>query len=295
LRPHSACRTSTCAPVTTSIPCGSSNSCGPIPTSTSPRPVTEPWSLRERYGIEDASPFSYGTALSPFLNIYCEPPEYLTDAERQAFEPVAFFGSLPSPDTADADAGDGGPSPFGDAAGLKLYASFGTIAWRYYAREAIAALRAIAASVARRPHVSAIISLGGADIGAEARRALEAPNVCVASYVDQWRVLRHADAFVTHHGLNSTHEAVFHQVPMVSYPFFWDQPLLAQKCRHFGVAMPLTETLRGQVTEAGVDAILDDLARHPDPSRASLAEARRWELEVIAARGPVLGRIVDLA
>ena len=51
--------------------------------------------LRERHGVEDASPFSYVSGLSPFLNVYCEPPQYLTEAERQVFEPVAFFGSLP--------------------------------------------------------------------------------------------------------------------------------------------------------------------------------------------------------
>ena len=42
---------------------------------------------------------------------------------------------------------------------------------------------------------------------------------------------READLFVTHHGLNSTHEAIFNRVPMLSYPFFWDQPGLAAECR----------------------------------------------------------------
>ena len=51
--------------------------------------------LRERHGVDDASPFSYVSGLSPFLNVYCEPPQYLTETERQVFEPVAFFGSLP--------------------------------------------------------------------------------------------------------------------------------------------------------------------------------------------------------
>src|SRR5207248_2161599 len=46
-----------------------------------------------RLGIENASPFSYVDGLSPHLNVYCEPPQFLTEAERRVFEPVAFYGS----------------------------------------------------------------------------------------------------------------------------------------------------------------------------------------------------------
>ena len=56
--------------------------------------------------------------------------------------------------------------------------------------------------------------------------------------MDQWAVLGETDLFVTHHGLNSTHEAIFNRVPMLSYPFFWDQPGLAAKCQAFGIARP---------------------------------------------------------
>ena len=38
-----------------------------------------------------------------------------------------------------------------------------------------------------------------------------------------------ADAFVTHSGMNSTHEALFHKMSMVSYPIFADQPGLAAR------------------------------------------------------------------
>ena len=33
-------------------------------------------------------------ALSPFLNLYPEPEEFLDEADRAALEPLAFFGSL---------------------------------------------------------------------------------------------------------------------------------------------------------------------------------------------------------
>jgi len=54
--------------------------------------------LRESYSMADASPFSYVSSISPHLNIYCEPPEFLEEWERKAFEPIAFYGSIPFPD-----------------------------------------------------------------------------------------------------------------------------------------------------------------------------------------------------
>jgi UDP:flavonoid glycosyltransferase YjiC (YdhE family) len=42
--------------------------------------------LRDHYGIADASPFSYISSLSPYLNIYCEPPEFLEEDKRKTFE-----------------------------------------------------------------------------------------------------------------------------------------------------------------------------------------------------------------
>src|SRR5579884_2208948 len=47
--------------------------------------------LREHWGIADASPFSYVTGISPFLNLVCEPRAWLTEAERRVFEPAAYL------------------------------------------------------------------------------------------------------------------------------------------------------------------------------------------------------------
>lgn len=248
--------------------------------------------LRTRYGIADASPFSYVTALSPHLNVYCEPPQYLDDAERRPFEPIAFYGSLPSlEEPGDPPEGASGlADPFGNAK-VKVYASFGTVVWRYYAAEALRALGAISEALDAMPDVRAVISLGGADIDG---RALAKPNVTVARYVDQRRVLREADVYVTHHGLNSTHEAIFHRVPMISYPFFWDQPELARKCQRFGLAVPLEETPRGPVRREDVGAALARILADRERMRGSLAEAHDWERAVMANRSSVLRRIAAL-
>lgn len=249
--------------------------------------------LRERYGVDDASPFSYVSGLSPFLNVYCEPPQYLTEPERKAFEPVAFYGSLPSQEELDVPRKDHGASPFGGGE-LRVYASFGTVVWRYWPAEALAALHAVSAALAARPGARGLISLGGTDPGEEVIRALSRPNVSVEGWVDQWRVLEDADVFITHQGLNSTHEAVFNGVPMLSYPFFGDQPGLAVRCSELGLAIPLVDAPRRPLGGEAIDAGLDKLAASQDTMRAGLAEALEWERAVIANRPAVLERIAAL-
>ena len=142
--------------------------------------------------------------------------------------------------------------------------------------------------------LSAVISLGGARIEERALRTLARRNVSVAPYVNQWRVLQDSDLFVTHHGLNSTHEAVFHLVPMISYPFFWDQPALAEKCREFGLAIPLADSPRGRVREEDVRAALAGFFKTRDSQRARLTEARGWELRVLERRGTMMRQITEL-
>jgi UDP:flavonoid glycosyltransferase YjiC (YdhE family) len=250
--------------------------------------------LQARFGMPEASPFSYVSALSRHLNIYCEPPAFLDEADRRVFEPIAFYGSLPS--LGDLERGHGGGSCFRSGSGreLKVYISFGTVVWRYYAAEALRALATLAGSFARMGNVRAVISLGGTELGREACAALAKPNVSVKSYVDQWRVLRKTDVFVTHHGLNSTHEAIFHRVPMIGYPFFWDQPALAEKCQRFGLATPLTDSLRGEVRDEDVHAALTRLSTNMGSMQAALSAAREWERAVMVTRESVFRQIIDL-
>jgi MGT family glycosyltransferase len=245
--------------------------------------------LRERYGLPDASPYAFAEGLSPFLNVSCEPAGWLTEAERQAFEPVAFLGCL-SP----------GPEPGAKprlpwaAAELKLYVSLGTVVWRYWPAECLAATQEIVAALGAMPKVGAIVSLGAAAKGAESIRAAAGPNVSVVEYVDQWEVLGEADAFLTHHGLRSTHEAIFNRVPMVSYPVFWDQPALAERSRQLGLAVPLTDAVRGRPRPGDLQAALSELAERQEAVAASLEAARDWELEAIDGRDAVVARLVDL-
>lgn len=246
--------------------------------------------LRERHGIPDASPFSYVTALSPDLNLCCEPPQFLREADRAPFEPLAFFGSLSA---ADVDSPPDGPSPFGAAAGARVYVSFGTVIWSYYEVAALGALTAIVDAVASLSDTIALVSLGGRERAAHVAR-LTRPSVRVEPYIDQRRALGEATLFVTHHGLNSTHEAVLHQVPMLSYPFFGDQPAMATRCQELGLALPLAATPRAAITADGVRAALADIAAQRPLLAARLAAARGWELATIRDRPRVIARILAL-
>jgi UDP:flavonoid glycosyltransferase YjiC (YdhE family) len=249
--------------------------------------------LRERHGERDASPYAYVAGTSPWLNVVAEPPEFLTADERRTFEPIAFFGSLP--DAVDAQPAAGSGSAWTAGAAPRIYVSLGTTAWRSYAPAVLAALQAIADAVASRPRASALLSLGGARLAAGDVARLARPNVRVEQFVDQRAVLREADVFVTHHGLNSTHESVWQRVPMVSYPLFWDQPDLAARCQALGLAVPLGTGPRAPVTPADVLAALDRVERERGALAARLTVARDWELAVMARRGEVLERMLCLA
>jgi MGT family glycosyltransferase len=245
--------------------------------------------LRSQYGLHDASPFYYVQALSPFLNLYCEPPEFLAAEDHAAFEPVEFFGALPFSAKDAIPAVDS--TPCRDRP--NVYVSFGTGVFRYFESVAVEALAAISRSLADE-EVRLVISLGGFRLEGSARQALEQRNTVVTDYVDQWRALQETDVFITHHGVNSTHESIFWRVPMISYPFFGDQPALARRCQELGLALPLTESPRQSVDPDKLRAAVARLIDERTANAARLDEARSWELRMMANREAVLDRVLAL-
>ena len=251
--------------------------------------------LRDSYGMVDASPFCYLSSMSPLLNVYCEPPEFLDEEERRPFAPIAFFGSI-------ASAEDLGWSRERRAVRRRedigrsctVYIAFGTVIWRTWQDETLRLLDTMATELCRSGNVRTVIGLGGASVDPAAMAALSRPGVVVESFVDQWQMLQRADVFITHQGLNSTHEAIFHETPMISHPFFWDQPALAAKCQRFGVALPLVSRPRGRVEAGDVRIAMDAIVNRHDAMHDALARAREWELAVIEQRPAVLKQIVDL-
>jgi MGT family glycosyltransferase len=245
--------------------------------------------LRERHGMPGASPFSYVEALSPSLNLYCEPREFLAAEDRAALEPLAFFGSL-APNLQSRAAAVFPPT----RRGLRIYVSFGTVIWWYFAARAVAVLDAISRACAGLD-VDVVIALGGHSLDAATRTALARPNVAIVDFADQWTALAEADLFVTHHGLNSTHEAIFHRVPMLSYPFFGDQPALAQRCQDLGLALPLVDAPGATVEPSDVRCAIEQIVAQRDVLAANLTTARAWELRTSAERDVIVDRVLALA
>ena len=246
--------------------------------------------LREEHGLVDASPFSYVSGLSPHLNVYGEPPQFLTAEERAAFEPILFFGSL-APTLRE---GRRSAPVFRSPGGLRrIYVSFGSVVWKYFQSEAEAALRAVASAVLKLD-ADVVVTLAGHALTPATRSTLAGAGIRVERWVDQWSVLQEADLFLTHHGLNSTHEAIYHRVPMLSYPFFTDQPALARRCQQLGLAVALAPAPRARLPAGGIEAAIQRLDDDRAGFAARLEEARRWELETIKGRDLVLDRICAL-
>lgn len=246
--------------------------------------------LRDVDGIPGASPFLYVTGTSAVRNLLPQPPPWLTAPARQAFEPADFVGALPR--RALELAAGRRPRPAGP---VRVHVGLGTTVWRYHRDQALATLGAVA-EAARTTGFAVSAGLGGHDPGHEALDALRRAGVTVDHFADQPARLAAADLFITHHGLRSTHEAVHARVPMLSAPFFWDQPDLAARSVELGVAHPLTDDASARppdadAVRAGVDAVLDQWEHFQD----GLERAWDWEAQVLRDRPRALGEVLALA
>jgi len=245
--------------------------------------------LRDVHGFVDAHPLMYNDALSPTLNLYPEPAEFLPAGDRGIFEPLDFMGCI-TPRLRDG----AGASPFGSTGRRRVLVAFGAIVWNYFEEEATAALRTIA-MVCTDAGDELVVDIGGATPARGLEDDLLEMGATLLPHGDQWAALAAADVFVTHHGLNSTHEAIYHRTPMLSYPFFGDQPAQAARCAALGLAVPLTTEPRGALSRAAVETGLHRIESSAADMAAALAEARGWEERTIDDRPRVGRRVVDLA
>jgi MGT family glycosyltransferase len=97
------------------------------------------------------------------------------------------------------------------------------------------------------------------------------PGVHAIPYAPQLALLARAELFITHAGLNSVHEALWHGVPMLAFPQAADQPVVAARIQKLGAG----RVLRGR-----------------EPSAAHLRDAARELLHdgVAQSRAEALGR-----
>jgi zeaxanthin glucosyltransferase len=244
--------------------------------------------LRDVHGLADAHPLMYNDTLSPTLNLYPEPAEFLPAGDREVFEPVDFVGCV-TPALRDGT----GTSPFDSTGRRRVLVAFGTIIWSYFEAEATAALRTITA-VCTEAGDEVVVDIGGATRGTLGEELVD-QGATLLRHGHQWAALADADVFVTHHGLNSTHEAIYQGTPMLSYPFFGDQPAQGALCAALGLAVPLTTEPRARLSGADVEAGLARVAAGRADMAAALAAARVWEQRTVDDRPRVAQRVVDLA
>jgi UDP-N-acetylglucosamine:LPS N-acetylglucosamine transferase len=145
------------------------------------------------------------------------------------------------------------------------------------------------------PSISLTIGLGGAAIGYDDIKRLSRECVKILPYADQINELRSHDLFVTHNGLNSTHEAVMLQVPMMSCPFVGDQPDLARLCVDFGISHRIADkAIHANVAltaEYFMDKISTAIAER-GVMIENLSRVHKWEIETISRRKLILESIL---
>jgi MGT family glycosyltransferase len=115
-------------------------------------------------------------------------------------------------------------------------------------------------------------------------------NVEVRPYFPQLAVLRHADVFVSHAGMNSTMESLYHAVPLVTVPQMPEQEANARRVEELGLGRRLDplqltpERLRAAVDEVAADqrirANLATMRTHVRRAGGSVAAADAIEARI---------------
>lgn len=121
-------------------------------------------------------------------------------------------------------------------------------------------------------------------------------NIHAYSYVPQVEVLRHADVFLTHCGMNSVNEALRMGVPMVAMPFMNDQLTNAARLVELGLAERVRSfPSSGRELRRAVERVAGDTAikARCEAMRRQIETGSDWEeillrIERIAARDSTL-------
>lgn len=74
-------------------------------------------------------------------------------------------------------------------------------------------------------------------------------NISVKSFVDQIAVLKKADIFLSHCGMNSVNESLYYQVPLVMYPQTSEQTGVAARVEQLGAGIRLEKVCPNTIRE----------------------------------------------
>lgn len=84
-------------------------------------------------------------------------------------------------------------------------------------------------------------------------------NFIVRNYVPQLEVLKYADVFITHGGMNSTNEGLYFNIPLILIPQSVDQPFVANRVAELGAGIVIEKNrVTPEVLNKCVAEILSD-------------------------------------
>lgn len=82
-------------------------------------------------------------------------------------------------------------------------------------------------------------------------------NFTVKRWVDQIAVLRRADVFITHAGMNSVNESLYYGVPMILFPMHSEQRLVADRVEELGAGIKLHGSKVKHLKKAAAEVLAD--------------------------------------
>lgn len=84
-------------------------------------------------------------------------------------------------------------------------------------------------------------------------------NFKVKNHVNQLEELQDTDVFLTHCGMNSTHESLYYNVPMVLFPQQSEQKMISKRIADLGAGVILKRNHCNNIKNAVMDVINNDL------------------------------------
>ncbi|MCI1946178.1 macrolide family glycosyltransferase [Clostridium luticellarii] len=81
-------------------------------------------------------------------------------------------------------------------------------------------------------------------------------NFTVRNFVPQLEILKHADAFITHGGMNSVSEGLYYGIPLILIPQSVDQPMVARRVVELGAGISLD---KDEVTQRLLQSTLNNI------------------------------------
>lgn len=86
-------------------------------------------------------------------------------------------------------------------------------------------------------------------------------NFIVSNYVPQLEILKCADVFITHGGMNSTNEGLYYDLPLILIPQSVDQPFVANRVAELGAGIVLEKnSITPETLKESMNKILSDIS-----------------------------------